>query len=268
MNRIVGTIFAGAVLMAAASCALPVSNSGQRPSEQGTAPPSSAAASSGPVQGPGATQSPTATQGPISDIMNKGRGTDSEPAGPPPEARFGHPDYYAMPGQEITFDVSASLPTGVSTARYEWDFDGDGVIDEVGPVPVAAHTFNQVFEGTAEVRITFFGGGSSTASAAVHIGRGPRDGLPAAPLNVTVVVTADAGDVSTVQISWEPSGTEPYRWGLTVDGIPAGMVEGNERTASMTDVHRGSAVEIGVVGFTAGMGMGEPASVTLPAREG
>lgn len=268
MNRIVGTIFAGAVLMAAASCALPVSNSGQRPSEQGTAPPSSTAASSGPAQGPGATQSPTATQGPITDIMNKGAGTDSEPAGPPPEATFRHPDYYAMPGQEITFDVSASLPTGVSAARYEWDFDGDGVIDEVGPIPVAAHTFNQVFEGTAEVRITFFAGGSSTASAAVHIGRGPRDGLPAAPLNVTVVVTADAGDVSTVQISWEPSGTEPYRWGLTVDGIPAGMVEGNERTSSMTDVHRGRAVEIGVVGFTAGMGMGEPASVTLPAREG
>ena len=248
--------------MAAASCAVPNPAPGQRAAEPGTAAPSS------PARETAGTQSSAATRGPMTDIMNKGGGADSEPAAPLPQAAFRHPDYYAMPGQEITFDVSPSLPAGVSAALYEWDFDGDGVIDEVGPVPVAAHTFNQVFEGTAEVRITFFGGGSSTASAAVHIGRGPRDGLPAAPLNVTVVVTADAGDVSTVQISWEPSGTEPYRWGLTVDGIPAGMVEGNERTASMTDVHRGSAVEIGVVGFTAGMGMGEPASVTLPAREG
>jgi hypothetical protein len=173
-----------------------------------------------------------------------------------------------MPGQEITFDVSPSLPAGVSVARFEWDFDGDGVIDETGPLPVAAHTFNEVFEGTAEVRITFFTGGSSTATTAVHIGRGPWDGLPAAPLNVTVVVTADAGDVSTVQVSWEAGGPEPYRWVLTVDGIPAGIVEGSARTASMTDVHRGRAVDIGVVGFTAGMGMGEPASVTLPARKG
>jgi len=179
--------------MAAASCALPDAASRQSPVEQTTA------ASSSPARGP------AATQGPITDIMNKGAAADSEPAAPLPQAAFRHPDYYAMPGQKITFDVSPSLPAGVSAARYEWDFDGDGVIDEVSPVPVAAHTFPDVFEGTAEVRITFFTGGSSTASAAVHIGRGPRDGLPA---------------------------------------------------------------EIGVVGFTAGMGMGESASVTLPAREG
>lgn len=173
-----------------------------------------------------------------------------------------------MPGQEITFNVSASLPRGVTVAQYEWDFDGDGVTDEVGPIPVAAHTFHEVFEGTVEVRITYFTGGSTTASAAVHIGRGPWDGLPAAPRNVTVVVTAEFDGVSTVQVSWEPSEAEPYRWGLTVDGIPAGLVEGSARTATITDVHRGRAVEIGVVGFTAGQAMGDSASVTLPARDG
>lgn len=262
MNRAVSTVFAGVVLMAAASCAVPNPASGQRAAEPGAAAPAS------PARETADTQSPAATRGPMTDIMNKGGGADSEPAAPLPQAAFRHPDYYAMPGQEITFDVSPSLPAGVSAALYEWDFDGDGVIDEVGPLPVAAHTFNDVFEGTAEVRITFFTGGASTATAAVHIGRGRWDGLPAAPRNVTVVVTADAGDVSTVQISWEPSGAEPFRWGLIVDGIPAGMVQGSARTASMTDVHRGSAVEIGVVGFTADQAMGESAKVTLPARQG
>ena len=184
---------------------------------------------------------------------------------PLPEARFANPDYYAMPGQTITFNVSESLPRGVNIAQYEWDFDGDGVIDEVGPIPVATHSYPAVFEGAATVRITHATGGSSTASTGVHIGRGPRDGLPAAPVNVSVVVTAHSAGISTVHISWEPGGPEPYRWGVTVDGFPAGMVEGKARTATMTDVHRAKDVEIGVVGFTENGGMGAFASVTLPA---
>ena len=107
-----------------------------------------------------------------------------------------------------------------------------------------------------------------TASTGVHIGRGPRDGLPAAPVNVGVVVTAHSGGISTVQITWEPGGPEPYRWGVTVNGIPAGMVEGKARTATMTDVHRAKDVEIGVVGFTENGGMGDNAGVTLPALPG
>ena len=46
-----------------------------------------------------------------------------------------------MPGQTITFDVSASLPGGVNIAQYEWDFDGDGVADQAGPLPVASRSY-------------------------------------------------------------------------------------------------------------------------------
>jgi hypothetical protein len=258
-NRIVGGIFVGVALLAAASCALP---------GPGTDPlPSPATAGNVATAGSAATaQSTVPAQ--ITDPMNKGGEADAQPPVSLPEAEFRHPDYYAMPGQEIRFDVSASLPRGVSIARYEWDFDGDGVTDEVGPLAEALHTYNDTFEGTVKVRITRFTGGSASASASVHIGRGPKDGLPAAPVNITVAVTAESDGLSTVQISWESSGAEPYRWGLTVDGIPAGVVEGNVRTASMTDVHRDRAVEIGVVGFTADKGMGESATVTLPARAG
>jgi hypothetical protein len=170
-----------------------------------------------------------------------------------------------MPGQTITFYVPASLPRGVSIAQYEWDFDGDGATDAVGPRAVARHSYPAAFEGRAAVRINHLTGGASTASAAVHIGTGPRDGLPVAPVNVSVRVTAHAGGLSTVQISWEADGPEPYRWGLTVDGIPAGVVAGKERTATMGEVHRAKDVAIGVVGFTANQGMGASTSVTLPA---
>jgi hypothetical protein len=80
-----------------------------------------------------------------------------------------------------------------------------------------------------------------------------------------VVVTAHSDGLSTVQISWEPDGPEPYRWGITVNGIPAGMVEGRDRTATMTEVHRATDVTIGVVGFTEKGAMGAPASVPLSA---
>ena len=192
-------------------------------------------------------------------------GTAGPVAVPAPEVRFANPAYYAMPGQTVTFDVSASLPRGVNMAQYEWDFDGNGVVDQVGPIPVATHSYPAVFEGSATVRITHATGGASTASTGVHIGRGPRDGLPVAPVNVSVVVTAHSDGISTVHITWEPGGPEPYRWGVTVNGIPAGVVEGAARSATLTDVRRARDVTIGVVGFTQNQAMGDSANVTLPA---
>ena len=122
-----------------------------------------------------------------------------------------------------------------------------------------------MFEGSATVRITHATGATSTASTGVHIGRGPRDGFPVAPVNVSVVVTAHSDGISTVHITWEPGGPEPYRWGVTVNGIPAGVVEGAARSATITDVRRARDVTIGVVGFTQNQAMGDSASVTLPA---
>ena len=249
MDKIVGTMLAGAVLVTASSCALP-----------GAGPPAVSAARTTAAT-PGAEPQPAVTT-PFAAYPGSAA---SQPAVAVPGARFANPDYYAMPGQTITFVVTASLPRGVSTAQYEWDFDGDGVIDEAGPLPATTHSYPAVFEGAATVRITHVTGGSSTASTGVHIGRGPWDGLPAAPVNVSVVVTAHSDGISTIQISWEPGGEEPYRCGLTVDGITAVMVEGKARTATMTDVHRAKDVEVGVVGFSENGGMGANAGVTLPA---
>ena len=242
MDRIVGTMFAGALLLTASSCALPEDGA----SSSSAAPLSATPSSTTPRSVPAVNSAAPA-------------------AVPLPELRFANPDYYAMPGQTVTFSVSESLPRGVNIAQYEWDFDGNGVVDQVGPIPVATHSYPALFEGTATVRITHAAGGVSTASTGVHIGRGPRDGLPVAPVNVSVAVTAHSHGISTVQITWEPGGPEPYRWGVTVDGIPAGMVEGTARSATITDVHRAKAVRIGVVGFTQNQGMGDPAGVTLPA---
>lgn len=90
----------------------------------------------------------------------------------------------------------------------------------------------------------------ANASALLHIGKFPLDGYPTAPLDVTATPVADAGDVSSVQVTWESSDPLVNRWVLTVDGIPGGLVDASVRTATITDVRRTEDVEIGVIGFT------------------
>ena len=73
-----------------------------------------------------------------------------------------------------------------------------------------------------------------------------------------------AEGISTVQVSWQGSDPAVYKWGLTVDGIPAGMVEAGTTTASITDVHRDKDVEIGIVGFTEAGLIGFAGAALLP----
>lgn len=177
-----------------------------------------------------------------------------------------HPDYYAQPGQEITFNASASYSPGSTLVKYDWDYNGDGTFDEATTNPIAKHTYTEVAEGLMQVRVTDANGSASNASAFVHIGTSPDAGRPAAPTNVTAVPASSADGVSTVQVSWESSDPAVYRWGLTVDGIPAGMVEGASDTVSITDVHRETDVEIGVVGFTKDGLIGLASTVILPTE--
>lgn len=78
---------------------------------------------------------------------------------PEPVASFTGPDLGAV-GIELTFDASASFPSSADVAKYEWDFDGDGVVDFVSAasdsapaVPTAAHTWNGVYAGNVVLRV-------------------------------------------------------------------------------------------------------------------
>ncbi len=56
-----------------------------------------------------------------------------------------------------------------------------------------------------------------------------------------------------------------YRWGVTIDGFPAGVVEGLARSVSVTEVHREKEVVIEVLGFTAERAMGDRTGPVLAA---
>lgn len=185
-----------------------------------------------------------------------------------PVPLLAHPEYYAMPGQQVTFDASSSYSVSSSIVKYDWDYNGDGTFEETTTTPVGRHTYASAMEGIMQVRLTDARGLVANASALLHIGKSPLDGFPTAPLNVTATPVADAGDVGSVQVTWESSDPLVNRWALTVDGIPGGLVDASARTATITDVRRTEDVEIGVVGFTEGGGMGLPTRVILPARSG
>ncbi|WP_190990719.1 hypothetical protein [Pseudarthrobacter sulfonivorans] len=52
---------------------------------------------------------------------------------------------------------------------------------------------------------------------------------------------------------------------MTIDGFPAGVVEGLARSVSVTEVHREKEVVIEVLGFTAERAMGDRTGPVLAA---
>ena len=174
------------------------------------------------------------------------------------------PYYYAQPGQQVTFDASASSTPDARATSYEWDYNGDGVFEETTLGPITTHTYAQAVDGVVEMRITDSTGAVANASTRVHIGTSLDDSFPNAPTAVTVRRTS-SGSSGSVTVNWASADPSVHRWGLTVDGTPVGMVEGSTRSAVIADVRFDQAVEIGVVGFNSKGGIGAAASVPLAA---
>lgn len=178
------------------------------------------------------------------------------------EARLPINGYFAMPGMEITYDASESVGVVV---KYEWDLDGDGSWDRTTNAPVLKHTYAAEFEGLMILRITGIAGGTDTLETPVRVSTAPSHPRLAAPSNVRVEVLSTVRRISEVKVSWESADPAVYRWGVTIDGYPAGVVEGSARSVNVTEVHREKDVLIEVLGFTSGGAMGERAGPVLAA---
>lgn len=180
------------------------------------------------------------------------------------EARLPINGYSGPPGSEITYDASESLGIVV---KYEWDVDGDGSYDRTTIDPVLKHTYTAAFEGVMILRVTGIAGGTDVLETPVRISTTPLYQRLAAASNVRIEVLSTVGTISEVRVTWESSDPAVYRWGVAVDGIPAGMREGSVRSVNVTDVHHEEEVLIEVIGFTAGGAMGERAGAVLAAAE-
>jgi PKD repeat protein len=68
----------------------------------------------------------------------------------------------------IEFDASASLPsTGAAITRYDFDFDGDGAVDQSGAEPVGYHAFN--WGGDCIASVTVFDDALQSGSASLPV---------------------------------------------------------------------------------------------------
>lgn len=65
------------------------------------------------------------------------------------------PSYQGFEGQVIQIDASASRDVGLSPeiVEYSWDWDLDGIVDEVTTTPIITHTFPDDFQGQMSLTV-------------------------------------------------------------------------------------------------------------------
>ena len=135
----------------------------------------------------------------------------------PPVARFTFSPSAPAPGQWIQFDATASYDPDGTIASYQWDFDGDGVIDATGRV--VFHSYPT--PGTYNVRlvVTDDRGATDTEVKTVNVAAPnqppvARFTVSPSPATVGSPVTFDA------RASYDPDGfITDYRWDLNGDGV-------------------------------------------------
>jgi parallel beta-helix repeat protein len=87
-----------------------------------------------------------------------------------PIALFEVSAYVATTGTPITFNPSNSYDPDGTVVLYEWDFDGDGVYDQISPTPQAtSHNYANAGEYNVTLRVTDNDGLTDTVSATINL---------------------------------------------------------------------------------------------------
>lgn len=112
----------------------------------------------------------------------------------------------------------SSNPTNVGIAKYEWDFDGDGVFDSESPTTGSVtHTYYDIGTYNAVLRVTDKAGVSASSIVTVQA-------LPVGSPKVSVSVYPNKGN-SPLKVYFTGSATSPngaitkYEWDFGNDGV-------------------------------------------------
>ena len=90
-----------------------------------------------------------------------------------PVALLGLEEYWTEEGESFYFDASMSFGVVGEIARYDWDFDGDGIYEVIGGESGVEYTYVGQFEGFVVVRVVDTEGREATMSAKVRVGGEP-----------------------------------------------------------------------------------------------
>ena len=180
-----------------------------------------------------------------------------------PNAKLKIGEYYAEVGQKITFDASDSYVVDGSITKYEWDFDGDGKIDQTTTSPVASHVYNEKFDGVMQVRMSASNDTVSNISAPVKVGIKPN--LPVGPgaPQVSAKIIERNGNKATIRLNWQPVDELFSRWLVSLDDTNLGYTVGEQRQLDITDIDVSTSRKVTVTGIKADGYAGKPATVQV-----
>lgn len=180
-----------------------------------------------------------------------------------PNAKLKIGEYYAEVGQKITFDAGDSYVVDGSITKYEWDFDGDGKIDQTTTSPVASHVYNEKFDGIMQVRMSANNDTVSNISAPVKVGIKPN--LPVGPgaPQVSAKIIERNGNKATIRLNWQPVDELSSRWLVSLDDTNLGYTVGEQRQLDITDVDVSTSRKVTVTGVKADGYAGKSATVQV-----
>ncbi len=88
----------------------------------------------------------------------------------PPTVSFSVSTANARVNQPMTFDASASRDADGSIAKYEWDFNGDGIFDQTTTNATVSYTYAASGSKTVTVRATDDEGATARATQTLNVG--------------------------------------------------------------------------------------------------
>ncbi len=87
----------------------------------------------------------------------------------PPKVSFSISPTDPHINEAISFDASASMDPDGSIAKYEWDFDGDGIFDQTTTNPVVTHSYAVSGMKNVTLRATDAAGATARTSVSVNV---------------------------------------------------------------------------------------------------
>ncbi len=113
--------------------------------------------------------------------------------------------YIAQTGTPIRFRTTGSFDADAALVSYEWDFNGDGTVDQTTTSPEVEYTYPGEFHGLAAVRVISSDGGSALATAQVTVDSvGLGDLLPLAPVSASASITG----ATEATVTWSPAAND------------------------------------------------------------
>ncbi|MCB1217064.1 PKD domain-containing protein, partial [bacterium] len=124
----------------------------------------------------------------------------------------------------VSFDASASSdPDGLNgditdIVQFQWDFEGDGIVDETGSSPTTQHTYLQPGQFGATLLVFDSGAGFAVSSAEIVIGQAgnvaplasltaqPLSGQAPLPVQFDASASTDDGGIGNLTFEWDFNG--------------------------------------------------------------